>query len=75
MTFTIQPLTPERWPALEDLFGENWPVGQCWCMFWRIGNAYRKRPPEANKEAFCKLVTNGPPPGLLAFDGDLAVGW
>ena len=28
-----------------------------------------------NKVAFCELVRNGPPPGLLAFDGDLAVGW
>jgi len=44
-------------------------------MYWRIGNDYRKRPPEANKAAFCELVKSGPPPGLLAFDGDLAVGW
>ena len=75
MRFTIQPLTPERLPALEDLFGENWPVGGCWCMYWRIGNDYRKRPSAENKAAFCELVKNGPPPGLLAFDGDLAVGW
>jgi hypothetical protein len=44
-------------------------------MYWRIGAAYRKQPPEANKQAFHKIVRNGPPPGLLAFDGDLAVGW
>lgn len=44
-------------------------------MYWRIGNDYRKRPREENKEAFCEVVKSGPPPGLLAFDGDLAVGW
>jgi GNAT superfamily N-acetyltransferase len=44
-------------------------------MYWRIGNDYRKRPPDANKTAFCELVKSGPPPGLLAFDGDLVVGW
>lgn len=75
MSFVIRPLTPELWPALEDLFDGQWPVGRCWCMYWRIGNEYRKRPSEANRSAFCELVKNGPPPGLLAFDGDLAVGW
>jgi len=75
MTFSIQPLTPDLWPALEELFSGHWPVGGCWCMYWRIGNEYRKRPNEANKAAFCDVVKNGPPPGLLAFDGDLAVGW
>jgi GNAT superfamily N-acetyltransferase len=44
-------------------------------MYWRIGSAYRKRPREANKAAFCELVKRGPPPGLLAFEGDRAVGW
>lgn len=44
-------------------------------MYWRIGAAYRKRPEEANKAAFRQVVESGPPPGLLAFEGDLAVGW
>jgi len=44
-------------------------------MYWRIGNAYRKRPRHENKEALLKLVESGPAPGLLAFIDDLAVGW
>jgi GNAT superfamily N-acetyltransferase len=44
-------------------------------MYWRIGSAYRKRPPDKNKAAFRDIVNRGPPPGLLAFDGELAVGW
>jgi GNAT superfamily N-acetyltransferase len=75
MKFTVHPLTPDLWPALEDLFEGQWPVGSCWCMYWRIGNVYRKRPGDANKSAFCELVKSGSPPGLLAFDGGLAVGW
>jgi len=75
MKLTVRPLTPDLWPALEDLFSGHWPVDGCWCMYWRIGNEYRKRPGAENKAAFCELVKNGPPPGLLAFDGDLAVGW
>jgi GNAT superfamily N-acetyltransferase len=44
-------------------------------MYWRIGRAYQSRPGEENKAAFRRIVASGPPPGLLAFDGDLAVGW
>jgi GNAT superfamily N-acetyltransferase len=75
MTLTIHPLTPDLWPALEDLFGENGACNGCWCMYWRIGTAYRTRPRAQNKEAFREVVRRGPPPGLLAFDGAIAVGW
>ena len=75
MNLTIKPLTPDLWTAFEDLLGEHGAVGGCWCMYWRIGNDYRKRPHEANKAHFHDLVTKGPPPGLLAFDDDLVVGW
>jgi GNAT superfamily N-acetyltransferase len=75
MKLTTQPLTPDLWPAFEDLFGENGAVGGCWCMYWRIGRAYRKKPREENKTAFREIVERGPPPGLLAFDADIAVGW
>jgi GNAT superfamily N-acetyltransferase len=75
MTLVIRPLTPDLWPALEGHLGDTGACNRCWCMYWRIGNAYRTRPPEHNKEAFREIVKRGPPPGLLAFDGDLAVGW
>jgi GNAT superfamily N-acetyltransferase len=75
MKLKFRPLTPNLWPALADLFGENGACSGCWCMYWRIGNAYRKRPRETNKAAFHEVVKRGPPPGLLAFHGDLAVGW
>jgi GNAT superfamily N-acetyltransferase len=71
----IRPLTPDLWPALEDLFGTNGACSRCWCMYWRIGSAYLKRPREQNQAAFRDLVKGGPPPGLLAFDGEVAVGW
>jgi GNAT superfamily N-acetyltransferase len=44
-------------------------------MYWRIGSTFRRRPSEANKADFYELVKKGPPPGLLAFKDDLAVGW
>jgi GNAT superfamily N-acetyltransferase len=75
MKLRIHPLTPDLWPALEDLFGERGACNGCWCMYWRMGNGYRKQPHEINKSEFHKVVAKGPPPGLIAFDGKLAVGW
>ena len=75
MDVRISPLTVERWPALEDLFGRAGASNGCWCMYWRIGPGYRDRPRADNKRDLQQLAAAGQPPGLLAFDGDLAVGW
>src|SRR5262245_59158474 len=75
MKLTIRPHTPDLWPALEDLFGKKGACNGCWCMYWRLGSEYSKRPRERSKAAFRAIVKRGPPPGLLAFDGDVAVGW
>ena len=75
MSFVIKPLTPDLWPALEDLFGPRGACSGCWCMYWRIGAAYRRRPATRNRVDFRDVVRQGPPPGLVAFDGELAVGW
>ena len=75
MQLTVRPLTLDLWPAFEDLFGNNGACNGCWCMYWRIGSEYHKRPREKNKLAFRKIVKLGPPPGLLAFAGGKAVGW
>lgn len=75
MRLRITPLTPDLWPDLQDLFGVRGACGGCWCMYWRIGAAYRRRPAARNEADFHDVVRQGPSPGLVAFDGDLAVGW
>lgn len=75
MKLTVRPLTPDLWPQLEELFGRSGACNGCWCMYWRIGSAYTTRPRAENRKAFKALVKKGPPPGLLAFADDLAVGW
>ena len=75
MTLRVRPLTPDLWPAIEDLFESGTACNRCWCMYWRLGRGYQDRLPEANKDGFHRFVNEGPPPGLLAFDGDEAVGW
>jgi len=44
-------------------------------MYWRLGRAYWLRDHRANKRDIRSIIERGPPPGLLAFEGDLAVGW
>ena len=75
MKLVVRPLTPELWPALEDLFGKSGACNGCWCMYWRIGSVYHQRARDKNRLAFRRIVKHGPPPGLLAFDGEKAVGW
>lgn len=75
MKVEVRALTPDLWPALEDLFGKGGASNGCWCMYWRLGPEYHRRPREMNRTALRRIVQHGPPPGLLAFDGDRAVGW
>ena len=75
MDLTVRPLTAAQWPALEDLFGRAGASNGCWCMYWRIGPRYKERPRGENKHDLEQLARSGPAPGLLAFDGDTAVGW
>jgi hypothetical protein len=75
MKLKIHSLTSDLWPALEELFGKLGACNGCWCMYWRICPAYRKQDREVNKAAFRQIVGHGPPPGLIAFDGEVPVGW
>ncbi|CAN7591104.1 GNAT family N-acetyltransferase [Bosea sp. LjRoot9] len=74
--FKVVPLTPERWPDLEDLFGPKGPCYGCWCNHFRMPQ--KQRMPllgEGARLLFEERVRKGPPPGVLAFEGDMAVGW
>jgi GNAT superfamily N-acetyltransferase len=44
-------------------------------MYWRLGPRYRDRPREDNKKDRRQLASAEQPPGLLAFDGAVPVGW
>lgn len=74
--YDIQPLTPDRWPDLERLFGAKGAVGGCWCMYWRMKHReYEQLKGAGNRAAFQDLVNSGQVPGLLAYAGQEPVGW
>ena len=73
---TIRPLSPERWPDVERLFGERGACGGCWCMFWRLrASQFQKQKGSANRRAFKRIVSSGESPGLLAYRAGQPVGW
>jgi GNAT superfamily N-acetyltransferase len=72
---TVRAVTPDLWPALVELFGRAGASNGCWCLYWRLGPAYARRSRELNREDFARIVAAGPPPGVLAFQGEQPVGW
>jgi GNAT superfamily N-acetyltransferase len=75
MDMRILPLTSDLFGSLEDLFADGAACKRCWCMYWRLGSAYRKNSRDANRDLFRDIVQAGPPPGLIALDGETPVGW
>jgi GNAT superfamily N-acetyltransferase len=70
------PLTPDRWPDFERLFGAQGAYGGCWCMWWRsTRREFEQRGNEGNRRAMKALVESGQVPGLLAYHHGEAVGW
>lgn len=72
----IVPLTAERWPLFEDLFGRQGACYGCWCTYFRLPPSVRRdNDRERNRDFIRARIETGPPPGLLAISGGQAVGW
>jgi GNAT superfamily N-acetyltransferase len=72
----FEPLTPERWPDFEDLFGKQGGCGGCWCMWFRLSRKrFEAGKGEGNRRAMKALVKSGTVPGILAYHEGRAVGW
>jgi ribosomal protein S18 acetylase RimI-like enzyme len=74
--FAIRPLTDDTWEALAALFREGGDPRWCWCQFWRLRSkdmSSMKVP--ALRERFHDQARSELAPGLVAFEGDRAVGW
>lgn len=72
----VHPLTPERWLDLERLFGPRGACAGCWCMWWKLPKrAWVAGKGEGNRRALEAAVRGGGVPGLIAYDGEVPVGW
>ncbi len=81
MDIAAYPLTPERWPDFEAIFdARGCSIARgCWCMYFResgkLDLPQGMTPPAFRKQQMQALVTEGPPPGLLGYQGEEPVGW
>lgn len=76
MPARIVPLTPDLWTSFEDLFGKQGACYGCWCTYFRLSpKARREHTGEQRKQLVRARIEDGPPPGLLAFEDEQAVGW
>lgn len=72
----FHPLSPERWPDFEALFGERGACGGCWCMWMRLPRSqFEQHKGEGNKQAMKAIIEGGNVPGLLAYLDGQPVGW
>jgi GNAT superfamily N-acetyltransferase len=75
----VRPLTDERWPDLEALFGPSGAYSNCWCTWQRIsGRAFSAgcaNRGAGNRALLRGLAESGAEPGLLAYRDRAAIGW
>ena len=75
-TLEIHPLTPDRWDDLVTLFDRPGDPKGCWCMFYRVRSRdFERLWGKGARTAFRGVVSDGPPPGLLAYRDGVPVGW
>lgn len=73
----VRPLTANRWPDVESLFGSSGACYGCWCQYWRMPRAeWRNSKAAGNRMALKAQVDSGWAPGLIGYDaGGQPVGW
>ena len=75
MTYRIEPAADE-FSDLEDLFGTSGAFSGCWCMWNRQTNAeFQEKNYAQNRGLLERNLADGHEFGILAYDGDTAVGW
>jgi GNAT superfamily N-acetyltransferase len=76
----IVPLTPDRLPDLADLFEQGGDPKWCWCAWYRVRGISFSRGGKASHRSVLESATEevadeGRAPGLVAYEGQEAVGW
>ena len=72
----VYPVTADRWPDLETLFGPKGAYAGCWCMNWRLRRPVFKALDGDGRKAELRHLTHADhAPGVLAYQGGLPAGW
>jgi len=72
----IHPVTTDFWPSLETLFGPQGACYGCWCSYFRLAPKQRGALSRDDKKQLLKDATSQAlPPGLIALEDGVPVGW
>jgi GNAT superfamily N-acetyltransferase len=76
----VRPLTPDRLGDLAALFAQGGDPKWCWCAYFRVRGVDFSAGSEARHRAVLETATRDGvaedrAPGLVAYEGDEAVGW
>jgi ribosomal protein S18 acetylase RimI-like enzyme len=76
VTVEVRPLTGATWDALAAFFREGGDPRWCWCQHWRLRSKdmAAAKVPQLRDRLHDQAISSQPP-GLVAFEGDRAVGW
>lgn len=72
--FDIRPVTSKNWNDLPILFEARGGPHFCWCSIYRFSDN-RSLSKAQKKSSIQRLVMDAVPIGVLAYDGDVPVGW
>jgi GNAT superfamily N-acetyltransferase len=73
---TIVDACAERWGDLAELMGERGDPSRCWCQYYRSEGPYEHQGRERNRASMRRQVTTAAVPhGVLAYNGERAIGW
>ena len=80
MSYSVTPVTAERWAQLEEFFGPSGAYAHCWCTWFRQRqkdfDAGARDGGAGNHALLRRLTTDGQVPGLIADDeSGEPVGW
>ncbi|MGF9754415.1 hypothetical protein AAII07_04380 [Microvirga sp. 0TCS3.31] len=74
--YDIKPLSPQTWPAFDDLvIRHNGIFGGCYCIWFHPDSPERGQGREGNRALKKSYVERGEAHAALVFDGDEAIAW
>jgi len=70
--------TPDRWDDVVTVFGKQGDASRCWCQWFAVDrpDLSKATAPQSRERLEHRVrQADQPPPGVLAFQGDVPVGW
>jgi GNAT superfamily N-acetyltransferase len=72
----VEPLTPDRFSDLVELFEQGGDPKWCWCQYYRVRRLdWSNSTPAVNRARLEGMAGVDPAPGLVAYRDGEAVGW